>query len=207
MIELNCKNWLLTTEVKEILENSKLERVQPETREDLIDLAFGRSNEPVFQVGYDIPGLGHINEASVTRCKNGASVNYPDIYMRRRDPDCMVVADKGETDKIRYHDRFGDNFDELRNRSLSWLQNQPLIVLPFMAGGSDLGYPALLIAPVNAGFFAAGLADLQGFIKPEQVPDGFCPKAIIYLAPPFRHTHFDGKQIVVHNRLDQMHEL
>ena len=23
---------------------------------------------------------------------------------------------------------------------------------------------------------------------------------MIYVAPPFRHTHFDGRQVVVHNR-------
>lgn len=207
MIELNYTKWNLPTEVRVILEDSKLERVQPENRDDLISLAFGMTNDPVFQVGYDVPGMGNVTEATVTRCKNGASVNYPDIYMRRRDPDCMVVADSGETDKVRYNDRFGDSFDDLRTRSMNWLQNQPLLILPFMAGGPELGYQALLIAPKNTGFFAAGLADLQGFLKPSEVPEGFSPKAIIYLAPPFRHTHFDGKQIVVHNRLDQMHEL
>ena len=35
------------------------------------------------------------------------------------------------------------------------------------------------------------------------------PRAVIYVAPPFRHTHFDGKQVVVHNRSeeDDLHEL
>jgi hypothetical protein len=207
MINLDVSSWKLPAEVEIVLKNSGLERVQPESRDDLIELAFGRKNEPVFEVGYDVPGTGYVVEATVTRCRNGASVNYPDIYMRRRDPDCMVVADQGDTDKVRYHDRFGDSFDDLRQQSLGWLQNQPLLVLPFMAGGAELGYQALLIAPVNAGFFAGGLADLQGFLKPDEVPEGFKPKAIIYLAPPFRHTHFDGKQIVVHNRLDQLHEL
>lgn len=207
MINLDVSSWQLPAEVEIVLKNSGLERVQPESRDDLIELAFGRKNEPVFEVGYDVPGTGYVVEATVTRCRNGASVNYPDIYMRRRDPDCMVVADQGDTDKVRYHDRFGDSFDDLRQQSLGWLQNQPLLVLPFMAGGAELGYQALLIAPVNAGFFAGGLADLQGFLKPDEVPEGFKPKAIIYLAPPFRHTHFDGKQIVVHNRLDQLHEL
>jgi hypothetical protein len=27
------------------------------------------------------------------------------------------------------------------------------------------------------------------------------------VAPPFRHTHFDGKQVVVHNRKEGLHEL
>jgi hypothetical protein len=30
---------------------------------------------------------------------------------------------------------------------------------------------------------------------------------VIFVAPPFRHTDFDGKQIVVHNRLESAHEL
>jgi hypothetical protein len=42
-----------------------------------------------------------------------------------------------------------------------WFKNQELIIMPFLAGGFEFGYPALLVAPANAGFFAAGLADLQ----------------------------------------------
>ena len=49
--------------------------------------------------------------------------------------------------------------------------------------------------------------DLQEFIPKDKIVTGFTPKAIIYLAPTFRHTNFDGKQIVVHNRLDGVHEL
>jgi hypothetical protein len=37
-------------------------------------------------------------------------------------------------------------------------------------------------------------------------PD-FDPKAVIFVAPPFRHTHFKGKQMVVHNRRPGRHEL
>ena len=91
--------------------------------------------------------------------------------------------------------------------SFDWLAEQELILMPFMAGGEELGYPVLLVAPSNAGFFAGGLADLQGFIPASQLNEGFKPKAIIYLAPIFRHTHFNGKQVVVHNRLDDVYEL
>ena len=35
----------------------------------------------------------------------------------------------------------------------------------------------------------------------------FVPRAIIYVAPPFRHTHFEGKQVCVHNRLNHCHEI
>lgn len=179
----------------------------PETRSSLLEMAMGSSDTDLFEVAYDIPGKGRHVEATVARCKNGAVVNYTDIYMRRRDPDCMVIADDGETDKERYQERYGHAFDSLRDLTFDWLSNQNLILMPFLAGRDVLGYPALLVAPDNAGFFAAGLSDLQGFIPSSEIPEGFQPKAIIYLAPTFRHTHFSGKQMVVHNRLDDAYEL
>ena len=39
------------------------------------------------------------------------------------------------------------------------------------------------------------------------MPEHYKPRAIIFVAPPFRHTHFDGKQVVVHNRSKEMHEV
>jgi hypothetical protein len=76
-----------------------------------------------------------------------------------------------------------------------------------MAGGKEYGYDAILISPKNAAFFACGLAGLQHFVNIDEVDGKFTPKAVIYLAPPFRHTHFDGKQIVVHNRLSDIYEM
>ncbi|HML84868.1 MAG TPA: DUF4914 family protein, partial [Bacteroidales bacterium] len=181
--------------------------IVPESRRELLNIAIGGSVNDLFKISYDVPGIGKITEATVAKCKNGLVVNYCDPYMRRRDPNCMVIADKGETDKPRYCDQFGCEFDDLRDMTFEWLSQQSLIMMPFMAGGNEFGYPALLVAPDNAGFFAGGLADLQGFIPQSEIPQGFNPRAIIYLAPTFRHTHFDGKQMVVHNRLPHMHEL
>ena len=179
----------------------------PETRSSLLEMAMGGKETDLYEVAYDVPNLGRHVEATVARCKNGAVVNYTDIYMRRRDPDCMVIADNGETDKERYSERYGEEFDHLRDLSFDWLADQDLIVMPFLAGREELGYPALLVAPDNAGFFAAGLSDLQGFIPGSEIPQGYQPKAIIYLAPTFRHTHFSGKQMVVHNRTKDVYEL
>ena len=192
--------------VQNILENSK-GVIFPKTRGELISLAFGGDNTTNFEVKYEVEGIGEVVEATVTRCKNGAVVNYLDDYMRRRDPDCLVVADKKPSDKPLYNEIYGKDFEPLRNDTFMWLKNQKLIVFPFKAGGYDYGYDAVLIAPSNAGFFAGGLADLQGFINIDEISDDFNPKAIIFLAPPFRHTHFDGKQIVIHNRLDKIHEV
>lgn len=181
--------------------------VVPRDRATILQLALGGGNETVYEVAYDVPGLGRIVEAVVTRCKNGISVNYVEPRMRRRDPDCMVVADEQPSDKERYVDRFGEPFAKLRQETFTWLRQNELIVLPLYTGGKELGYPTLLVAPRNAAFFVGALADLQEMLPGPEVPRDFCPQAIIYLAPPFRHTHFDGRQIVVHHRLPDLHEI
>lgn len=200
------KRFIFPKELCDVL-NEAESAVIVERREELLNIALGNPEKDLFEITYDVPGFGKITEATVARCKNGAVVNYTDPYMRRRDPDCMVIADKEETDKPRYRDIYGEDFQSLRSDTFEWLKTQKLLLLPFMAGGMELGYPALLVAPQNAAFFAGGLADLQGFIPKSKIPEGFKPRAVIYLAPPFRHTHFDGKQVVVHNRLTDMHEM
>jgi hypothetical protein len=64
-----------------------------------------------------------------------------------------------------------------------------------------------MVGPKNAGFFAGALADLQGMVDPRKIPDKFDIRCIIYVAPPYRHTHFDGRQVVVHHRMDGLHEI
>ncbi len=180
----------------------------PASRDELLDLSFGNTAEPEFDVTYEVPGKGPVTEARVTRCKNGVSVNYPETYMRRRDPDAMLIGDSLPTDKRRFSERFDMSFESVREETFTWLsQQEGLILMPFRAGDRRTGYPSLLVAPENAGFFVAALADLQGFIPADAVPNGFRPESIIFVAPPFRHTHFEGKQVVVHNRTEGVHEL
>lgn len=181
--------------------------VFPESREHLIQLSLGGPDNKYFEVAYEVPGKGRTVEGTAALCKNGVVVNYADTYLRRRDPNCMVIGDDKPSDKECYKDRFGYEFDTVREQALEWLSEQDLIIMPFLAGGEEIGYPALLIAPANAGFFAAGLADLQGFIPASEIREGFKPESVIYLVPPFRHTHFNRKQIVVHNRLDHIYEM
>ena len=199
------KNKLDLLEVSEELMNILVraeEIVVPKNRQHLFELAMGGAGNDFYQVSYN-----GINEATVTRCKNGLVVNYDDPYMRRREPECMVIADEKPTDKVTYEQRFGKKFDDLKGETLEWLAHQKLILMPFVAGDQQIGYPSVLIAPLNAGFFAGGLADLQGFIPAEDWNAVIKPRAIVYLAPPFRHSHFEGKQVVVHNRLDNLHEV
>lgn len=142
----------------------------------------------------------------MVRCKNGIVVNYPEDYLRRRDPDCMRIADDLPTDKPRYRDTFGAEFAPVRQETLDWLASQELLVVPFRAGGLTYGTPSLAIVPANAAFFATALVDLQGFVDLAE-SEPFAPRSIIYVAPPFRHTHFDGRQVVVHDRSETLHEI
>jgi hypothetical protein len=177
----------------------------PADREEILRLAMGGS-EWQYEVSYDVPGKGRVLEATVAKCKNGLAINYPEPKMRRRDPDCMVVADPQPSDKEKYDDRFGEPFDKLRQETFDWFKTQELLVLPLYTGGRDLGHGALMVAPKNAAFFVGALADLQEMASADLPPD-FKPQAIIYVAPPFRHTHFKGEQIVVHHRLPGLHEI
>lgn len=199
------RKFKLSEDVLDIIQNCK-GVVVPKTKLDIISKSLGNDGNDCFDVTYEVEGK-QIIEANVVRCKNGVVVNFTDDYMRRRDPDCLIVADENDTDKPRYDDVYQEDFSPLRNETFNWLKQQELIVMPFMAGGQEYGYEAILIAPINAAFFACGLADLQCFVNLDDYEGVFKPKAVIYLAPPFRHTHFGGKQIVVHNRLCEMHEV
>jgi len=181
-----------------------------ESVEQLVELA--APPEGMQEVAYEVPGNGTVVEATAARVRNGIAANYTEAYMRRRDPDALVVGDELPTDKDRYADRFGEPFDGVREATFAWLAGQDLAVFAFRAGepddeSSERGLPAVVIGPANAGFFALGLAMLQGITRPDEVAKGFTPRAVIYVAPPFRHTHFDGKQVVVHNRRPELHEL
>jgi hypothetical protein len=177
------------------------------TTTELVDAACGSKDRNYFEVAYDVEGKGRVVEATVARVRNGICANYTEPYMRRRDPNCMFIADNEPTDKPRFRDHFKTDFEPLRRQTLEWMKSQPLTMFGFSAGQSDIGVDAIVIAPQNAAFFALGLALLQGIVHHNDVPDDFRPKSVIYIAPPFRHTHFQGKQVVVHSRGNGSHEL
>ncbi len=195
----------LSDEISALLNEAK-DVIVPTSKNELLDLTFPAGSPDTLDICFDVNGT-EVKEAGITKCKNGVVVNFVEDYMRRRDPNCMVITDDKITDKTRFEDRFGYKFDGLRTDTLNWLRNQELIVVPFLSGGATIGFDSLLICPKNTAFFAAGLADLQAFVNVDELDREFKPRAIIFIAPPFRHTHFEGKQVVAHNRLDDMHEV
>jgi len=178
------------------------------TVDELIDLSTRDADATGWhEVAFDVPGKGRVVEARACRVTNGIAANYLEEYMRRRDPDCMVIGDAEPTNKPTFRDRYNADFADLRQQTFAWLKTQKLAMFPFVAGGLVNGIDAVVVAPDNCGFFALGLALLQGIRDYTELDREFNPRAVIYVAPPFRHTHFSGKQIVVHNRLEHLHEL
>lgn len=201
---------VLPPELDEIVKSDDFEVIIPNSRDEILELAMGGKDNSQYVVEYDVEGLGTIQEANIVKCKNGIVANYYESYMRRRDPHSLVIGDDLPTDKTTFESRYNKKFKDTRKETFSWLKEQgKLILLPFLSGNGNigLGYDSLLVCPVNAAFFVGALADLQGYIKRDKIPNFFKPKAVVYVAPPFRHTHFDGKQVVVHNRTYDMHEV
>lgn len=198
------KKFSFPKELNTIIENSP-SAIVPESKQTLYELIYGNNHTSKIEVVYDVNGKP-VKEADVARCKNGAVVNFAEDYMRRRDADCMRIGDELPTDKPRFKDVYGYEFSDLQKETFQWLSKQELILVPFKAGGYDYGYDAVLVCPRNAAFFAFALSHLQAFININDVKK-FKPRAIIYVAPPFRHTHFNGKQVCVHNRQEDLHEI
>ena len=172
------------------------------------ELALAATNgKTEFEVKYDIPGKGEHTEVIVQRVKNGISANYTESYMRRRDPGTMSIADSLPSDKARFKDKYGYEFPKLQEETFEWMKTQDLAVFFYFAGRVGIGSLGLAIAPANAGFFAMGLSMLQEIVAVEDLKEEAQIKSVIYVAPVFRHTHFNGKQVVVHNRTDKVHEL
>ncbi|MCB9758070.1 MAG: DUF4914 family protein [Candidatus Omnitrophica bacterium] len=200
------KKFLANDELANVFMQAKSVTLAKDFNE-LVALSLGNSSSDTFEVAYDIPGQGKVIEARVDFCRNGVAVNYPEPYMRRRDPDTMVIADEKATDKAHFNDRFNTPFSQFRQEVLDWLKKQDLLIVPFYSGNKTLNCPSLLIGPKNAAFFSASLASLQGMVNSADLPEIWAPKAVIFLAPTFRHTHCQGKQIVVHHRQLNKHEI
>lgn len=177
------------------------------TTEELADASTNGKENVQFEVKYDVPGKGEVTEAVVQRVKNGISANYTEPYMRRRDPGTMVIADDKPTDKKKFNDTYDFTFDSIQKETFDWLKEQDLAVFFYFAGRVSIGSLGMAIAPANAAFFAMGLSMLQEMVPLCDIKEDDELKSVIYVAPSFRHTHFNGKQVVVHNRTENVHEL
>lgn len=196
---------LFPAPVKDILENavsvSYADRI-----EELAVLACVSPEVMETTVSYELPDGTVTEEVDVVRVRNGISANYREVYMRRRDPECMLIADDQPSDKKRFSDRFDMEFEDVQSETFEWFKQQELAVFGFHIGDSEKGCDAIAVCPKNASFFAFGLALLQGIVPLSGDAKPLSPSVVVYVAPPFRHTHFDGKQVVVHKR-GELHEI
>lgn len=177
------------------------------TSEELAIASTNGEENTEYHVKYDIPGIGEVTETIVHRVANGISANYVEPYMRRRDPDTMTIADDLPTDKKRFRDVYGYEFEKIQSETYDWLKEQELAVFLYFAGRANIGSLGIAIAPANAAFFALALSMLQEIVSLDKLQPGAKIKSVIFVAPTFRHTHFEGKQAVVHKRTKQVHEV
>jgi len=200
------KKLKLPEEVIELI-NSAPRSLFFNSSEEIFKQSMGGEDNLSYDVKYDIPGKGEVTEVRLHHVTNGLSANYTDPYMRRRDPDTMLIGDSQPTDKKRFADEFGYDFSILRSETLDWLKGQEIGIFLCFAGNYPIGAGGIVVTPLNASFFAFGLSLLQKIIPVFDLPPGFTVESVVYVAPPFRHTHFSGRQIVVHNRLEGLHEM
>jgi hypothetical protein len=204
--QLEEKNIILPGDVFNLLNRCKNFRVF-DTTDELVLMATGGENNDTFQVKYQIPGKGEFTEAIIHRVTNGISANYTEPYIRRRDPDTMAIADNLPSDKVRFKDKYGYDFQRLKKETFQWLEEQDLAVFFYFAGREKIGLGGIAITPSNAGFFAMGLSMLQHIVAMKDLTPDFKVESVIYVAPPFRHTHFNGNQVVVHDRTESHHDI
>ena len=206
LTELDKKGIVLAENISSLLRKCKKLSVFDNTQDLAIAACNGEKNVE-FEVKYDVPGKGEYTEAIVHRVRNGISANYTEAYMRRRDPDTMVIADKLPSDKQRFSDKYGYDFSSLQTETFEWMKEQELSVFFYFAGRAGIGSLGIAVVPSNAAFFAMGLSMLQEIVPVDHLKEGAKIASSILVAPVFRHTHFDGKQVVVHNRTKEVHEL
>jgi len=174
---------------------------------EILKESTGGREDLFYEVKYPIPGRGEVMEVTLHRVTNGLSANYIEPYMRRRDPDTMLIGDDGPTDKKRFSEEYGYEFSGLRKETFGWLGGQEIGIFLCFAGNYPVGAGGVVVTPLNASFFAFGLSLLQKIVSVDDLPAGFSVESVVYVAPPFRHTHFGGRQVVVHNRLEGLHEM
>jgi hypothetical protein len=93
---------------------------------EILESSIPGKGELSYEVRYDIPGRGEVTEVTLHRVTNGLSANYAEPYMRRRDPETMLIGDSKPTDKKRFEEVYGYPFDQLRSETLGWLEGQEL---------------------------------------------------------------------------------
>ena len=155
-------------------------------------------------VGYDVPGRGFVRGRRSARRRTASPPITFEPYMRRRDPDCMVVGDGEHTDKPTFEERFGQPFGDSAAKPSSGCRRSPLP--PFSSApaiarqaaerrGDRPGQRRLLRpwAGDAAGHCAAGGNPGRWGRTTTMAP--WCTWRRRFGIPTF-----EGKQVVVHNR-------
>ncbi len=70
----------------------------------------------------------------------------------------MFIGDSKPTDKNNYKDRFGTDFDSIRNETFEWLKQEDLIMMPFVSGDEKQGGDESLIVALRMQHFCCWIS-------------------------------------------------
>ncbi|MCB0322989.1 MAG: DUF4914 family protein [Bdellovibrionales bacterium] len=164
---------------------------------------------PVNGTNYDGP-LRNIDEGEVVRAMHDTiAFNFTDVTCRKRQAGATMVcqADELPSNKDYVGQRFNLDFEQTRRDAFSLLARKKLATVAYEAGAPGHTIKVLAVCDQEHAFLAYHGSLLQRIVEPEDVGPEWQPDAIIYVVPEFRHSHFDGKQAVVHRRKDGVHEM
>ena len=155
------------------------------------------------------PGTGadvmraEILEATVIHTLSGPVVNFPEKAMRKRDPNAtMVTSAFPISAQGHLHDRYCEvEWAELNRLAHEWLAKHAPIAVPIrLFRGTPATTAGVVILPENCAFFGYMMGILQEILSAAQCSEGLSADFVVLLAPPLRHSHFDGRQAVIHHR-------
>jgi hypothetical protein len=140
------KNLKLPEEVLELIKSAP-RSLFFNSPEEIFKQSMGGEDNLSYDVKYDIPGQGEVTEVKLHRVTNGLSANYTDPYMRRRDPDTMLIGDSQPTDKKKFADEYGYDFSILRSETLEWLKGREIGIF-YVLPVTTLSEQAVLWSPL-----------------------------------------------------------
>jgi len=195
LFEILEKNKVaLPDDAREILSGCKSFTVF-DTVNQLAVAAVNGENNNQYEVKYTLSDGTEVIEAIIHKVTNGISANYTEAYMRRRDPDTMLIGDDLPTDKLRFFDLMVYDFNNLRKVTIAWLQSQDLAVFFFFAGRDHIGTGGIAIAPANAGFLPWVLPCFSKLVRMMHCP------MILKLNRLFMWRPLSGIRILRENKL------
>lgn len=160
--------------------------------------------------GQDLAEGPDVLEAMVNHSLSGPIINFPEPYMRARDPKATVVTERWPvTTQTPYREAIPNySYDHVNRVAHEWLmRNKPIAVPLRFFSDTPLAKSGVAIMPENCAYFGYMLAILQKALTEGELPEGHDGSFVMLVAPPLRQAFCDGKQVVIHDKGEGWHSI